>query len=134
MRQTQEWLTQVLITQEYQQKVASNIDCTRRHDTLREQKSQQEQRARQLRLRQRFLQAEESRQEQCMPQQREQQKQRKLQKAEDLLHEQCRTELRFRREFAATVQHITSEWKLKPEPPKAKLLFARPVRPLPALL
>jgi len=69
---TQAWLTDVLITKEYERRVARSIDYACCKDTLRQKQSQQEQRARQFRLEQLFSQAQESKQEQRMLQQRQQ--------------------------------------------------------------
>ena len=117
---------------------------TRERDILHKQKSLQEQRARQLRLRQLFLQEQEQQQEQRMLQQRQEEQQRKLQlkeqqKREHLLDEQSRQELQFRRELAATVQDYRLLWKLKDgneqrrQPDLAPRFRRPPGRPLPSL-
>jgi len=138
-KQTQRWLTDFL-SKEYEHRVAPSIDYARRKDTLRQQLSQVEQRARQLRLK--FAQEPEQEhrmQEQRMLKQRQQEDQRKAQQREEysgVLGEHWRKEKEFRSDFDATVQHLMQEWKLKPEPPKAsekKLRFVRtsvrPARP-----
>ena len=137
-RKTHLWLA-AWLAKDYQHRVASNIDYERHKDTLRQRQNQQEQLARQFRLKQLFTQTQEREQEQRMLQQRQQEQQRKAQQREACLGElgeHWRLEKQVRLEFDAIVQHLRPEWELKPEPPKErekKLRFVRtsvrPARP-----
>ena len=142
-KEKERWLTDVLITNEYQHRVPPSIYYACLKDTLRERREKELRRERQLRLEfARNREQEHRMQEQRMLKQRQQQEQRNAQKREKISGELGEalfhfSEKQFQRDFDVLVQNLQQEWELKPEPPKARqkelrfVRHARSARPLP---